>query len=182
MENSYRASQLPTPIGTMTLVSNGEALISASYHGLDEIRDRGVVLGGSDDVIETAKQELTRYFGGEKVAFSVPIAPRGTDFQREVWSALKEIPYGELSTYGTIAERVGNKKGVRAVGGAIGRNPLVVIVPCHRIVGSDGTLTGFSAGIDRKIYLLNRESPDAVQSAGSNRLARVSLPAITPLL
>jgi methylated-DNA-[protein]-cysteine S-methyltransferase len=103
------------------------------------------------------KAQLRAYFKGELKLFDLALAPVGTPFQLKVWQALLTIPYGELVTYKTIAEVIGNPKGVRAVGGAIGKNPIPIIVPCHRCVGSDGSLTGFGGGLDTKKRLIDLE-------------------------
>ena len=102
-------------------------------------------------------EELLAYFCGERKSFSVPLDLRGTDFQKQVWSALCEIPYGESRTYSQIAEQIGRPSAIRAVANAIGRNPCLILVPCHRVLGKDGSLTGFSAGLSIKKQLLERE-------------------------
>lgn len=101
--------------------------------------------------------QLEEYFAGERETFDFEVLECGTAFQQEVWRALREIPYGETATYSRIAERIGRPRAVRAVGSAIGRNPLLVLTPCHRVIGKDGTLTGFSAGLDLKRILLTVE-------------------------
>ncbi len=108
-------------------------------------------------LIREAHRQLTEYFRGERRTFNLPIAPRGTDFQQRVWQALREIPYGETRSYKQIAEAVGCPKGVRAVGGANNRNPLLIVTPCHRVVGADGRMVGFAAGVERKEFLLRLE-------------------------
>lgn len=108
--------------------------------------------------IQRARQELDEYFSGNRKSFDVPLLMMGTDFQKRVWQALKNIPYGSTVSYKDIACRVGNPKGVRAVAQAIGANPLSIFVPCHRVVGSDGTLTGYAGGVDAKRFLLQLEA------------------------
>jgi len=103
------------------------------------------------------KEELQAYFAGELQDFSFPVAPRGTEFQRQVWQALREIPYGKLATYRDIAQRIGRPNAVRAVGAANGANPVAVVVPCHRVIGSNGTLTGYAGGLEIKERLLQLE-------------------------
>jgi methylated-DNA-[protein]-cysteine S-methyltransferase len=102
-------------------------------------------------------EQLAEYFEGKRREFSLKLNPRGTDFQKRVWAELEKIPYGKTVSYGDIARAVGNPAAVRAVGGANGRNHIVVIIPCHRVIGSDGSLTGFGAGLWRKEWLLNHE-------------------------
>jgi len=104
-----------------------------------------------------AKEELQQYFAGQRHDFSVPLDVEGTPFQKKVWKALSEIPYGEVRSYGDIAKRVGNPKASRAVGTANGRNPVAIIVPCHRVIAGDGTLGGFGGGLTNKTYLLTLE-------------------------
>ena len=104
-----------------------------------------------------AKQQIDEYFAGSRERFDVPLAPAGTSFQRAVWNAIAEVPHGATRTYANLAERVGHPGSARAAGAATGRNPLSIIVPCHRIVGSDGSLTGYAGGLDRKRHLLALE-------------------------
>ena len=104
-----------------------------------------------------ARQQLTEYFAGQRREFDLPLAPAGTDFQRRVWELLREIPYGETVTYGELARRLGNPKSARAVGMACNRNPIAIVVPCHRVVGSTGSLTGYAGGLDAKAFLLKLE-------------------------
>ena len=103
---------------------------------------------------DSAFNEISEYLNGKRKAFDFPIAPKGTDFQRKVWSALRVIPYGKTKTYGEIAAYIGNPKAARAVGNACNKNPLLLAVPCHRVLGADGSLTGFAAGIEVKNHLL----------------------------
>lgn len=107
---------------------------------------------------DRAFKEISEYLDGKRKSFDFPIAPKGTDFQKKVWSALSEIPYGETKTYGEIAEDIGNPKAARAVGNACNKNPLLLAVPCHRVLGADGSLTGFAAGIKVKERLLLLET------------------------
>ncbi|MCK2184121.1 methylated-DNA--[protein]-cysteine S-methyltransferase [Halomonas getboli] len=107
---------------------------------------------------ERARAQLAEYFDGTRQAFDLPLAPEGTDFQRRVWQALATIPFGETRCYAEIAEQLGCKGGQRAVGAANGKNPLAIVVPCHRVIGSDGRLTGYAGGIGRKQWLLAHEA------------------------
>lgn len=111
-----------------------------------------------DAVTEKAKTELEEYFAGVRKSFSVPIKPAGTDFQKKVWAALRDIPYGETASYGEIAKRIGNPKACRAVGMANNRNPIAIIIPCHRVIGAGGALTGYAGGLDKKEFLLKLEA------------------------
>lgn len=110
-----------------------------------------------DALASDAVPQLQAYFTGERFDFDLPLAPQGTPFQQAVWQALCTIPYGETATYGDIAQRLGNPNAVRAVGAANGQNPLAIVVPCHRIIGHDGTLTGYAGGLERKAALLALE-------------------------
>jgi len=143
-----------SPVGELTLVASDEALLSvywAEEHPESQTAHRHPVL-------EAAAQELAEYFAGERRHFDVPLVPdRGTEFQRRVWKALQEIPYGETWSYGELAKRLGNEKACRAVGAANGQNPLPIFVPCHRVIGADGSLTGFGGGMERKKILLALE-------------------------
>lgn len=105
-----------------------------------------------------AERELAEYLDGKRKTFSVKLDPAGTPFQSKVWDALERIPFGETRNYGQIAKQIGNIKAVRAVGGAIGRNPISVIVPCHRVIGASGSLTGFAGGLKTKEFLLTLEN------------------------
>lgn len=107
---------------------------------------------------ELAASQLTEYFSGKRKDFDLPLEPQGTEFRKKVWSALTEIPYGETRSYKDIAESIGNPKACRAVGGANNKNPISIIIPCHRVVGADGSLVGYGGGLDKKTMLLDLES------------------------
>jgi methylated-DNA-[protein]-cysteine S-methyltransferase len=110
-----------------------------------------------DDGLAAVVDQLEAYFAGSRETFDVPLDLQGTDFQRRVWAGLLEIPYGETMSYGELARRVARPGASRAVGLANGRNPVAIIVPCHRVIGADGTLTGYGGGLDRKVWLLDHE-------------------------
>jgi len=112
----------------------------------------------ADRVVRTAERQLTEYFAGDREEFDLPLDPNGTPFQMRVWRALLQIPYGETVSYGELARRIGRPKAQRAVGAANGSNPLPIIVPCHRVIGSNGSLTGYGGGLDIKRHLLDIES------------------------
>jgi methylated-DNA-[protein]-cysteine S-methyltransferase len=103
------------------------------------------------------RQQLDAYFAGKRKTFDIPLSLKGTVFQLEVWKALQELPYGSTISYGALAKRIGRPRAVRALGAAVGRNPVSILVPCHRVVGSDGSLTGYAGGVERKEWLLHRE-------------------------
>lgn len=145
---------LETPIGTLRLLSDDGQLVAIEFEGqyaLDAKPD------DADPVLTETARQLQEYFNGERQDFDLPLAPGGTDFQRSVWQALRDIPYGEVRSYRDIARAIGRASAVRAVGAANGRNPVPIVVPCHRVIGSDGSLTGFAGGLDAKKRLLQCE-------------------------
>ena len=148
-----------SPVGPLTLVVTDAGALAALYltdqrHGPESDAD----LGERDDTVaQDAVAQLAEYFAGERTTFDVALDPTGTDFQRRVWEALRDIPYGTTETYGHLAERIGSPRGTRAVGAATGRNPIGIIVPCHRLVGATGDLTGYAGGLERKRWLLDLE-------------------------
>lgn len=111
-------------------------------------------------ILRRAAAQLAEYFAGTRTRFDLPLAPVGTEFQRRVWVATSAIKFGETATYGEIARKIGAPNAARAVGGALNRNPICIVVPCHRVVGSSGKLTGYDGGVDRKAFLLNLERPE----------------------
>jgi methylated-DNA-[protein]-cysteine S-methyltransferase len=144
---------LDSPVGPLVLTSDGTALTRVLF-------DAPVDPSWStepDDVLQQAVVQLSEYFAGERTEFDLPLEPVGTDFQRSTWLALRGIPYAETINYGELALRVGNPRASRAVGLANGRNPLSIVVPCHRVIGADGSLTGYGGGLDRKRLLLDLE-------------------------
>ena len=147
-----RAHACPTPIGTFALIG--------SSRGLRELRWTcdGLDLDGSCDVLDEAAEQLNDYFAGTRESFSVPLDLVGTPFQLKAWYALAGIPYGTTVSYADQARRIGHPTAIRAVGAANGRNPVAIFLPCHRIIGSDGSLTGFGGGLERKRYLLEHEA------------------------
>ena len=144
---------IPSPIGELCLYSDGEHLLRIGFPG--DVDESGAEV--DDPVLEACAQQLAEYFDGQRRAFDLPLAPNGTEFQRRVWSSLGKIPWGETRSYRDIAQDIGKPAAVRAVGAANGRNPLPIVVPCHRVIGSDGSLTGFAGGIAAKKTLLALE-------------------------
>ncbi len=151
----------PSPFGDLLLISDGESLMGLFLpkhtHGPGEVSSEWQ---RADDlpVFDIARTQLRAYFEGSLAEFHVPLRMDGTPFQRTVWNELTRIPAGATISYGELARRVGNPKASRAVGLANGRNPVSIIVPCHRVIGSDGSLTGYGGGIDRKRALLKHEA------------------------
>ena len=146
-----------SPIGRLTLISAGgelEALLFPNQ-GQDVIIDAGFHY--DEKPFQTVRDQLNEYFAGKRQHFLLKLAPKGTEFQQRVWQELRNIPYGQTISYGEIAARLGNPKAGRAVGMANGRNPIPIIVPCHRVIGKNGSLTGFGGGLAIKQQLLNLE-------------------------
>ena len=150
---------IDSPVGPLKLVARNEGLVAILW-----VQDRPgrVPLGemdwaGNDPVLDETERQLRDYFAGTRRRFDLPLAFAGTDFQRRVWFALLTIPFGETRSYGQLAEQLGDLKAVRAVGAANGRNPISIIAPCHRVIGSRGELTGFAGGLETKAWLLGHE-------------------------
>lgn len=147
-----------SPVGQLTLTASGGHLTGMAMDGQ---RHAPVAPPGrqrDDAWFASIAAQLEEYFAGARTSFDVPLELTGTEFQRRVWSALRDIPYGETISYGELARRVGNPAAVRAVGLANGRNPIAIIVPCHRVIGADGSLTGYGGGLERKAWLLDHEA------------------------
>jgi methylated-DNA-[protein]-cysteine S-methyltransferase len=162
--HGWRFTHYASPIGRLLLIGEivdgalsvaGIYFVGASKHAAITIPEGALEdASGFAHVIE----QLEAYFSGRRTAFDIPLAPRGTAFQRQVWKALAEIPYGTTTTYAAVARSIGKPNAVRAVGAANGRNPISIVVPCHRVIGQDGTLTGYAGGIENKRALLDLES------------------------
>lgn len=140
-------------VGRITVACRGEAIVRLSFG--EDIRDGEKREG--NDWTDRAFEELEEYFLGRRREFDLPLSPDGTEFQKRVWAALREIPYGETRSYSEIAGQVGNPKAVRAVGMANHRNPIAIMIPCHRVIGKNGSLTGYAGGLDLKERLLKLE-------------------------
>ncbi len=148
-----------SPLGDILLVANADALTGLHFVDQKYLPEKTYewVRDGFLPVLTEARRQLAEYFTGERREFDLPLAPTGTEFQQAVWMKLREIPYGTTTSYGAIAQRLGQPTASRAVGAANGRNPLGIIVPCHRVVGSAGSLTGYAGGLERKQALLALE-------------------------
>lgn len=157
----------PSPVGELTLASDGKSLTGLWIKGQKYF---GATLDTEHRIARLAvfdytKDWLARYFNGEAPTFTYPLAPRGSAFRQQVWEVLRSIPYGIVTTYGAIARRIAGRSNTaaipaQAVGGAVGHNPVSIIIPCHRVVGSNGSLTGYAGGIDVKLRLLTLEKAD----------------------
>ena len=147
---------MSSPIGPLTLVRADGALVRLAMSPPAGLEPDG--LGErSDEGFDDAFRQLGEYFAGERTAFDLPLRPIGSDFELAVWHQLTRIPYGETRSYGYVAKAVGEPGGAQAVGAANGRNPLAIVVPCHRVIGADGSLVGFGGGLPRKRFLLDLE-------------------------
>lgn len=154
-------SVLDSPIGPLLLAGTDGRLSMVGFpSGPKAQAPRGDWVRG-DAAFDAAKRQLSEYFDGSRRTFDLDLAPAGTAFQLRVWRALSDIPYGETRSYGQIAAAIGNPRAAMAVGGANGSNPLPIVVPCHRVIGSDGALTGFGGGLAAKRYLLDLERNNA---------------------
>jgi methylated-DNA-[protein]-cysteine S-methyltransferase len=150
-----RFHTIPSPIGELLLTAEGEALTGLYMEPHPRLPATAV---RDPQAFASAEAQLAAYFAGSLTSFDLPLDPSGTPFQLRVWEALRSIPYGETATYAELAAAVGKPSAFRAVGAANGRNPISVIVPCHRVIGADGTLTGYGGGLERKRMLLELEA------------------------
>jgi len=177
--HSVRYDTLATPVGPLLLAADDDGLLLVEFHQSRHPATRGEAWQpGDNPILREARRQLQEYFAGTRREFDLPLSPRGTEFQREVWHALATIPYGETISYAQLASRVGRPGASRAVGAANGRNPLPIVLPCHRVIGADGSLTGFGGGLPTKQFLLRMEgalpgdglfadaTPEAARRAG----------------
>ncbi|MBI9116060.1 methylated-DNA--[protein]-cysteine S-methyltransferase [Sanguibacter suaedae] len=154
-----RHTAIESPVGVLTAVADDDGLCGLFMEGAAH-RPPSADFGERADVgFEHLRTELDEYFSGERQDFTVTVSAVGTPFRRRVWALLRAIPYGQTRTYGDLARDLGDPGAVRAVGGANARNPVCIVVPCHRVVGADGSLTGFAGGVERKLRLLALEDP-----------------------
>lgn len=155
METAY----IKTPLGIAKLEGDEGGIAVIQVLNTDEPISTVI-----PEVLEDAVYQLNEYFEGTRETFDMDLNPQGTDFQKKVWKALLEIPYGKTHSYMQLSKILGDPKAIRAVAGANGKNPLWIVVPCHRVIGSDGSLTGYASGLHRKKWLLEHESPAKQQS------------------
>ncbi|MBR0597725.1 methylated-DNA--[protein]-cysteine S-methyltransferase [Sinanaerobacter chloroacetimidivorans] len=153
MKNLY---YYDTPIGRLGIAEENGSITNLYFHG-ENIPEQDYQLNETP-LLKDAGRQLEEYFAGTRKDFSLPLAPKGTNFMSEVWEALKRIPYGETRSYKDIAEEVGNAKACRAVGMANNRNPIAIFIPCHRVIGTNGSLIGYGGGLDTKVLLLKLET------------------------
>ena len=152
-QNPFNYCFFSAPIGRLRLLCDGAALLAIEFEGQHSAGGRAQ----KDSVLQRACEQLHEYFCGKRQVFNLPLAAQGTAFQQQVWRALQNIPFGQLCSYSDIAERIGKPRAVRAVGAANGKNPIPIVVPCHRVIGSDGKLTGYAGGLKAKQKLLELE-------------------------
>lgn len=157
---SLHTKTIDSPVGKLKLVASDRGLVAILWHNENPRRVR--LATHTEDahhpILTKTESQLAEYFAGRRQHFELPLDPQGTPFQRAVWDALLAIPFGETRTYGQLARQLGNPNATRAVGAANGRNPIAIVVPCHRVVGSTGKLTGFAGGLDAKSLLLDLET------------------------
>lgn len=152
-----RYCHVDTPLGTVLLTGDGGALTGVYFTDHLHSPQPGISWKHDDDALIEARDQLDEYFDGRRTRFDLAVAVEGSPFERTVWTALSEIPYGETVSYGQLAQSIGRPGAARAVGAANGRNPVCIVVPCHRVIGADGSLSGFAWGVDRKSWLLDHE-------------------------
>ncbi|QOW22668.1 methylated-DNA--[protein]-cysteine S-methyltransferase [Novilysobacter avium] len=146
---------IDSPVGPLLLAADADGLRLIEFSKPRHPVKRGAEWQeGSHPTLDATRTQLDEYFAGRRTGFDLPLSPQGTLFQRDIWAALAQIPYGQTVTYGDVASRAGHPGAVRAVGAAVGRNPVPIVVPCHRVVGTDGSMTGFSGGLPVKRQLL----------------------------
>ena len=150
-------SLILSPLGQVTVQANEEGLLGLWFETHTTKPENLGTFLPEHPVLKEAERQLALYFDGQLTHFDIPVAAKGTPFQKEVWNTLREIPFGETLSYQEVANRIGKSKAVRAVGAANGKNPVLIIVPCHRVIGKSGKLTGYAGGIDRKGQLLRLE-------------------------
>lgn len=162
MDNTRHAT-VESLLGDVTLVAKGDALTGLYFPGHWHLPDESTfgtrVRADADEVFVWAKAELDEFLDGDCQAFDVPTRTGGDEFSERVWAMLREIPYGQTTTYGALAEQLGDRRLAQRVGQAVGRNPISILIPCHRVLGADGSLTGYAGGLDRKRFLLELEEP-----------------------
>jgi methylated-DNA-[protein]-cysteine S-methyltransferase len=162
MSSFYKTTA--SPVGLLTLVANNKGLAAILWENDDPERVRlgPMEENGEHPVLLEAERQLKAYFEGKLERFSLPLDFTGTEFQKKVWTALTTIPFGETRSYAEIARQIGHPAAVRAVGAANGKNPISIVAPCHRVIGSNGKLTGFAGGLEAKALLLRMESKDGM--------------------
>ena len=157
MSHRTRYTLADSPVGALLLARNAEGLCALQFTRGRHPAESRAEWARDDEAFADVAAELAEYFEGRRDTFTLPLAPRGTPFQQRVWGELCRIPYGETISYGELARRIGQPQAVRAVGLANGANPLAIVIPCHRVIGANGTLTGYGGGLPNKRFLLDLE-------------------------
>jgi methylated-DNA-[protein]-cysteine S-methyltransferase len=157
MTLSYK--EMESPVGKLKLIASSDALVAVLWERErpDRVKLEAAKLDRRQPILCEAERQLVEYFAGSRTQFDLPLEPRGTEFQRKIWQALRAIPFGQTRSYLDLAKAVGSPRAVRAVGAANGKNPLSIVVPCHRVIGADGRLVGFAGGVENKAKLLALE-------------------------
>ena len=168
MTLSYK--DIESPVGKLRLVASANALVAVLWERerLDRLKLEAMKFAPQQPILIETERQLSEYFVGRRTAFDLPLEPSGSEFQKKVWRALTEIPFGQKRTYLDLANAVGSPKAYRAVGAANGKNPISIIVPCHRVVGANGALTGFAGGLEAKAKLLALEAGAVAQADESS--------------
>ena len=157
---NYVYKVVPSPVGKLKLIASDKGLAAILWENDNprRVRVRAAAEDKGHPVLLETQRQLAEYFSGKRESFSLALDPMGTKFQNDVWQALLSIPFGETRSYGQLARQLGNPRATRAVGAANGRNPISIVIPCHRVIGSSGKLTGFAGGLETKARLLRLES------------------------
>jgi len=155
---------IESPLGIMAFRASAQGVTQVIFSGKKENRIK------TNTITNACKQQLIEYYNGQRTIFDLPLDPQGTIFQKSVWACLAQIPFGKTLAYCDIAEMLNNRQAVRAVGGANGRNPISIVVPCYRVIGKNGTLTGYAGGLERKLWLLKHETIEVKDSQENARL------------
>jgi len=160
MTTAFFHLEIPSPVGKLTLIADNENIVALLWENDPPSRVRlpKTVAAPNHPLLKKAQKQITEYFAKKRTAFDLPLEPLGTAFQKKTWKALRAIPFGETRSYADIAKKIGSPKACRAVGAANGKNPISIIVPCHRVIGSNGKLTGFAGGLEAKSWLLDFEA------------------------
>ena len=166
---------IASPLGELLITGDGQALTRLYMRTQKYSCEPQSAWRRDDAIFKPAREQLDAYFAGELQHFALPLAPAGSPFQQSVWRALREIPYGHTESYGALARRIGMPKAPRAVGLANGHNPISIIIPCHRVIGADGSLTGYGGGLERKRWLLAHETEHLAPEQASCRYSQSSL-------
>ncbi|MDP2560779.1 methylated-DNA--[protein]-cysteine S-methyltransferase [Psychrobium sp. 1_MG-2023] len=157
-----------SPLGLMEIKASSQGITQVIFCG-EQSSQVNEAQSITNELTKRCKLQLAEYFTKQRQTFDLPLAPQGTPFQQQIWHCLSQIPFGQTLSYGQIAQQINNPKSVRAVGGANGRNPITIIVPCHRVIGANGSLTGYAGGTERKLWLLEHEGIVIIPSDNNNQ-------------